>query len=101
MLLNGAAQIEETATQLAERLRNSTSSKCIMPIFSKVRCRVISQCPLFYNALLKVARKVDEAANSVFVKLTEQTPPILCSAGQNRFGLGKAFHMRVRRLDSG
>jgi hypothetical protein len=42
MLLNGAAQIEETATQLAERLRNSTSRQRSMPVFSQLCCRVVS-----------------------------------------------------------
>jgi hypothetical protein len=40
MLLNGAAQIEQTATQLAERLRNSNSRQQSMPVFSQLRCRV-------------------------------------------------------------
>jgi hypothetical protein len=45
-----------------------------------------------------MARKVDEAANFVFVQLTEEEPciydyrhPDVCYAGQNRFGLGKNF----------
>jgi hypothetical protein len=42
MLLNGAAQIEETATQLAERLRNSTFKQRSVPIFLQLRCRVVS-----------------------------------------------------------
>jgi hypothetical protein len=42
MLLNGAAQIEETATRLTERLRNSTSRQRSMPVFSQMRCRVVS-----------------------------------------------------------
>jgi hypothetical protein len=42
MLLNEAAQIDKAATQLAERLRNSTSRQLSMPVFSQLRCRVIS-----------------------------------------------------------
>jgi hypothetical protein len=41
-LLNGAAHIEETATQLSERLRNSTYRQRSMPVFSQLRCRVVS-----------------------------------------------------------
>jgi hypothetical protein len=80
MLLNGAAQIEETAKQLAERLRNSASRQWSMPIFSQFRCRVVSECQLFYNApsvihlFLKIARKVDEASNFDFVQLIETEP---------------------------
>jgi hypothetical protein len=39
------------------------------------------------------ARKVDEAANFVFVQLIEQETGIYdkCQAGQNRFDLGKNF----------
>jgi hypothetical protein len=50
MLLNGAAQIEETATQLAERLRNSISRQRSTPVFSQLRCRVISYNQLLCNA---------------------------------------------------
>jgi hypothetical protein len=42
MLQNGAAQIEETATQLAERLRMSTSRQLSMPAFSQLRGSVVS-----------------------------------------------------------
>jgi hypothetical protein len=51
MELNGAAQIEETATQLGGRLRNSTSRQRSKPVFQQLRCRVVSWCQLFYNAL--------------------------------------------------
>jgi hypothetical protein len=43
--LNGVAQIVETATQLPEdwgRLRNSTSKQRSKPVFSKLRCRLVS-----------------------------------------------------------
>jgi hypothetical protein len=50
MLLNGAAQIEETATQLAERLNNSISGNGAC-VFSQLPCRVVSWRQLFNNAL--------------------------------------------------
>jgi hypothetical protein len=40
--LNGATQIEETATQLAGRLRNSAPRQRSMAVFSQLRCRVVS-----------------------------------------------------------
>jgi hypothetical protein len=36
MLVNGAAQIEKTATQLERRLRNSISRQRSMPVFSRL-----------------------------------------------------------------
>jgi hypothetical protein len=42
MLVNGVAQIEETAMQLAGRPRNSISRHRSMPVFSQLRCRVVS-----------------------------------------------------------
>jgi hypothetical protein len=42
MLLNGATQIDETATQLGERLKNSTSRQRNTPVFSQLRCSVVS-----------------------------------------------------------
>jgi hypothetical protein len=40
--LTGAAQIEETAMQLTERLRNSTSGQRNMSFFSQLCCHVVS-----------------------------------------------------------
>jgi hypothetical protein len=42
MLLEGAPQIQETATQLAKRLRNSAPRQRGMPVFSQLRFRVVS-----------------------------------------------------------
>jgi hypothetical protein len=80
MELNGAAQIEETATQLGERLRNSTSRQqskpfshnCVAAEFPDVRCSLFLHRASVIHLFLKMARKVDEAANLVFVQLIEQ-----------------------------
>jgi hypothetical protein len=40
--LTGAAQIEETAMQLSGRPRNSTSRQRNKPVFSQLRCHMVS-----------------------------------------------------------
>jgi hypothetical protein len=76
MLVNGAASVKETATQLAERLRNNlqaTEHASLLTValphgflVSAVLLRA-SVIHLF----VKMARKVNEASNFVLVQLIE------------------------------
>jgi hypothetical protein len=76
MLVNGAAQIEETATQLTGRLRNSisrqrsmqSSDNCVAAWLSSISCSVTR----FGDSFVKMARKVNEVANFILVQLIEQ-----------------------------
>jgi hypothetical protein len=93
--MNGAAQIEETATQLAGRLRNSISRQRIMPVFSRLSCCMDSSksaallCASMIHLFLKTARKFDEAANFVLVQLIEQEPDICNKRYQDYARRGK------------
>jgi hypothetical protein len=85
MLLNAVAQIEGSATQLAERLRNSTSSLPQSTQHASL-LTVAGPCGFLVSAVLyrasvihlfvKMVRKVDEASNFVFVQLIGQEPGI-------------------------
>jgi hypothetical protein len=108
--LNGAAQIEETATNCnatRRRLTKSTTRQLSKPVLSQLRCRVVSYCQLFWRAsvihlFLFIARKVDEAANFVFIQFIDQEPGIvyMTNATQTMLGrtkeiwLGKKFLLR-------
>jgi hypothetical protein len=80
-IVNGAAQIEETATQLAERqeLNFQATEHASLRTIALPRGFPVSAAlshTSMIHLFVKVARKVDEATNFVFVQLTDQEPGI-------------------------
>jgi hypothetical protein len=75
--LNVAAQIKETATQVAGRLEtqfpgngaSQSSHNCVAAWFPSVRCS-ITRCS--DSLVVKMVRKIDEAANFIFVQLIDR-----------------------------
>jgi hypothetical protein len=81
MDLTGAAQTEDTATQLVGRLKETPNSQTTeeaslltIALPRDVLVSAVLQRTSLIHLFLKMARNVDEAANFVFVQLIEQEP---------------------------